>query len=224
MIKVAVTGILLTTVGLVATADARAEQPLKPVVVHAYDTFGIAPQEIETAQAVAASILKGAGVTLIWRNCAIVGHTPHPSTVPCDAGLGPLEVIARITTATERTAGEALGDSIVDPDRREGSLATIYADRVRIVAGLADVDAGVLLGRTIAHELGHLLLGVAEHSPVGLMRACWSTEELRRNLSSDWHFSQEQRTALSERLAARLTRTPTGAPATGTLSTVSVPQ
>jgi hypothetical protein len=221
MAKGAVTGIVVSIIGLVGTAGVQAEGLPKPVVVRTYDMFGVAPRDIEIAHAVAGSILKGAGVSLVWRDCAIQEQASQPS---CDTELGPLEVIARITAATDRTAGDALGDSIVDLEQKEGSFATIYADRVQTIAGLAEVDAGVLLGRTIAHELGHLLLGAAEHSSGGLMRACWSTEELRRNLSSDWLFSQGQRKTMSERLAVRFKRAPIAAPAAGTVSTVSVPQ
>ena len=55
-----------------------------------------------------------------------------------------------------------------------GVLATIYFDRVMWLAHEAGTDSRVLLGRAIAHELGHLLLATTTHGPVGLMRAHWS--------------------------------------------------
>ena len=54
---------------------------------------------------------------------------------------------------------------------RTGVLATIFVDSVELIASLSEIDATLLLGRAIAHELGHLLLGTNAHSVRGLMRA-----------------------------------------------------
>ena len=64
-----------------------------------------------------------------------------------------------------------------------------------------------LLGRAIAHEIGHLLLDTNQHASTGLMRATWSRSELRRDKPADWHFLGDEadtmRTALATRQAAR---------------------
>jgi hypothetical protein len=57
------------------------------------------------------------------------------------------------------------------------------------MARSAGLDAGTLLGRVMAHEIGHLLLGTANHRPTGLMRAEWSTALLQRRIANDWRFS-----------------------------------
>ena len=44
----------------------------------------------------------------------------------------------------------------------------IYYDRVA-----ATSKSTVLLGYTIAHEVGHILLGTDSHTPSGVMRAHW---------------------------------------------------
>src|SRR5439155_10444253 len=46
-----------------------------------------------------------------------------------------------------------------------------------------------LLGRVVAHEVGHLLLGTTAHSATGLMRARWNDEEARRDHPMDWLLS-----------------------------------
>jgi hypothetical protein len=50
-------------------------------------------------------------------------------------------------------------------------------------------ETGGLLGRAIAHELGHLLLGTTSHEREGLMRAYWLADEVRRRFTRDWTFS-----------------------------------
>jgi hypothetical protein len=47
---------------------------------------------------------------------------------------------------------------------------------------------GTLLGRTIADELGHLLLGTNAHGSHGLMRDVWSAAEVRGDRDWDWTF------------------------------------
>jgi hypothetical protein len=67
-------------------------------------------------------------------------------------------------------------------------LATIYADLVRTVSREAHLDYRLLLGRAIAHEIGHLLLDTNHHAESGLMRAGWSNAELRQDAQRDWVF------------------------------------
>jgi hypothetical protein len=54
-------------------------------------------------------------------------------------------------------------------------VANVYADRVPKMAYGQEV--GVILGRIMAHELGHLLLGKNEHSRAGVMRAEWLSDD-----------------------------------------------
>jgi hypothetical protein len=91
----------------------------------------------------------------------------------------------------------------VDVAERKGTLATIYVDRVDALAAGAGVDRGELLGRAIAHEIGHLLLGTSDHPRSGLMRATWKAVEIRRDMPLDWLFSGEQGAEMRRRLAAR---------------------
>ena len=72
-----------------------------------------------------------------------------------------------------------LGQTLIDMRERTGVLATIFVDSVELIASLSEIDATLLLGRAIAHELGHLLLGTNAHSVRGLMRAV-DTADVRR--------------------------------------------
>jgi len=49
----------------------------------------------------------------------------------------------------------------------------------------------MLLGRVMAHEIGHLLLGIDYHGPVGVMRAEW-TDDLLNSGRDDWRFSMTE--------------------------------
>jgi hypothetical protein len=100
-------------------------------------------------------------------------------------------------------ARNSLGFSTIDTRKRAGTLATIFADRVEALAGEARVDSSSLLGRVIAHEIGHLLLGTTRHNRHGLMRALWLTTELRRDAPIDWMFSAEEGASMRRHLMER---------------------
>ena len=169
------------------------------IVVRLYDSVGVPPAEMGRARASAGAILASIGLEPIWRPCHV--------TI-CIEPVKPHEVLVRIVRSGPLSAKDSLGFSVIDTSLRAGSLATIYDDRVHALSAQAEVDDGLLLGRAIAHEIGHMLLGTPNHSRFGLMRALWVSAELRRDLPSDWAFSGREAAELRQRLIAR-TRPPT---------------
>lgn len=127
--------------------------------------------------------------------------------------MDPGEVAVRIVrgvtaprTSAPRTAHQhdlSLGYSLIDPETRGGALATIYLDRVEWVAWNSGADPRVVLGRAIAHEIGHLLLGSNKHAGAGLMRAVWSRQALERDHAADWLFTIGEGEAMLRPLARR---------------------
>jgi hypothetical protein len=99
--------------------------------------------------------------------------------------------------------GVPLGDALVDTRSGAAVLATVYEDRVARLAAETGADPAVLLGRAIAHELGHLLLASNRHARNGLMRPRWSVDEIRRNQGRDWAFAPADAALIRERLARR---------------------
>jgi hypothetical protein len=53
-------------------------------------------------------------------------------------------------------------------------------------------NIALVLGCVIAHELGHLLLGLHEHSIAGIMQAHWGVEQVQRALMSQLFFLPEE--------------------------------
>jgi hypothetical protein len=92
------------------------------------------------------------------------------------------------------------GYAVIDPGTGEGTLATVYPDRVERLAATAGVEMADLLGTAIAHEVGHLLLGRTKHSNTGLMREHWRTSEVERRWSADWEFSAVEASEIRARL------------------------
>jgi hypothetical protein len=185
--------VIAGTVAGTLLSHALAAAPLtEQVVVRSYNKFGVPPRELATALETARAILNSAAIDLVWRECG-----------QCDDRPGERELIVRIVAATAQAEPESLGYSLIDIRKRSGSLATIFADRVESMATAAEFDPGVLLGRTIAHELAHLLIGTTEHSAHGLMRARWNRAELDRDRQPDWMLSPDEGRRMRRGLVAR---------------------
>jgi hypothetical protein len=162
-------------------------------VIRTYNTVGVAPKAMTRSREVASVILMGAGLQAVWRDC----------TEDCGDALAAREVMVRIVAAPQGVVAESLGCALIDLQHGAGTLATVYSDRINVVASRTGVDGGTLLGRAMAHEIGHLLLGTARHSAGGVMRALWSDLELQRGLRTDWAFAPDDVARIGERLAAR---------------------
>ena len=197
--------LVLVTMTIFGTAAAAADvDPDMRVVIRTYNAARLAEADVESAMATATSILKASELALTWRGCED-GYVRNPAH-PCAAPLGVNEIAVRIVRMTTDAGyrGElSLGYSLVDTATHSGKLATIYLDRVAWLANAAGVDPTTLLGRAIAHELGHLLLGTNAHSDSGLMRALWSCADLQRNDGSDWVFAPADAQALHQAIHLR---------------------
>jgi hypothetical protein len=169
------------------------------LVVRMYDVVGIPADTSTSARATAARILSSAGITTLWTQC------------PCNGAVTSTELLVRIVTAPPLVENTSLGYSFVDLEQRRGTLATVFADRVHALAlasGIAEAD---VLGRAIAHEIAHLLLGTRDHAEVGLMRGHWTSIELAHNRPVDWQLTRADSARLHQALIRRQ-RPPTPPP------------
>ena len=204
-------GVLVAAVGILGAAGvsspvAEASQSIESdgtsIIVRTF-TEAASASDIRTARRTASAILGRAGIHVEWFECAL------PGEVIADACNQPPqwnELLVRVVSAGAVHGPrdvDTLGFAIVDPDLGVGSLATVYADRVAVLAQGAGVDAAELLGRTMAHEVGHLLLGTNRHAARGLMRASWSSADLRRNRETQWLFGVKEGEVMRSGIASR---------------------
>jgi hypothetical protein len=171
------------------------------VVVRVYDATGMAAAERRGALDVAAALVSSASIELIWKPCD--GSAKKGER--CSTPLAPGELTVRIVRAGSREANRGdlpLGDAMVDTANGAGVLATIYIDRVNGIAAQTGTDRQTLLGRAIAHELGHLLMATSAHGAHGLMQPVWSRSDLRRGAKTDWSFSAAEIAEIRARLLA----------------------
>jgi hypothetical protein len=124
-----------------------------------------------------------------------------------DARLRP-DFIVRVRTAGHLpkagdTSLEAMGRAFMNADGA-GNMADIYYGAIRELTLLYPVaGADQLMGYTMAHELGHLLIG-AGHRPNGLMRAALSKKELDALKHRHLKFNEAEQAAILHKLRSRL--------------------
>ncbi len=181
--------------------ERRAPVPAR-VSVLVFDRSASDRSEVVSALTTARDVFEAARITLVWIDCADVA-TFRLEGSPCARTPKPNEFLLRILPGTAQQGRDvsplALGFAVLDESGR-GVVATVYAGAAKRLAIEAGVDGPRVLGRVIAHELGHLLLGTARHAPRGLMRAGWDASTVRRSRAWHWQFSKRE----GERILHRL--------------------
>jgi hypothetical protein len=190
------------TIGVMVMMPAHpGAQSLPTLVVRLYNTSAIPTAELLSAHSAAESILRDAGLDVVFRHCGLAAP-PAERLDRCDEPLKPGEVVVRVITAPAFNASlraDAYGVAYIIRDTNRGWLATVFSDRIDEAAVRVSVDPGTLLGRVMAHEVGHLLLGVDYHSAAGLMVSAWPDAALTRT-SDAWRFSTLEAARLHDAL------------------------
>jgi len=178
-------GVMVVGLTLVSGAAHEAELAWAGLTVRVYDNANVSKGALRAALDMAAQTLRPADVEVTWVSCSA------SSGGRCTVPLGRGELMVRLVRSPRNTPGaddESLGTALVDPATGTGVLATVYVDRVERLAHGTDGDLGTLLGRAMAHEIGHLLMGRSAHARHGLMRPRWTRAEVTRNATADWGF------------------------------------
>jgi hypothetical protein len=160
--------------------------------VRVYDYYGLTAKDRAEAMQIAVETMEDAGVTMTWIDCTRVGDELPAG---CLALLADGEVVLRIQDRTARGA-HILGSAVVR-DEGLGVLASAFAGSIADRSVKSGVPRTTILGRVVAHEIGHLLLGSNSHGPHGLMRASWNVKWPH---PSDWRFSRADAAAIRSRL------------------------
>jgi hypothetical protein len=161
------------------------------LVVKVSNQAGTAADVLDRAKAQANRIFMDAGVGIAWLD-AQRDPEPRCGGLHVLVTLLPPETVRRLST--EGLSETALGSAAEGTGR-----VVIYPQRVLELAARIHTSAGELLGRVIAHELGHMLLPPG-HSPLGIMTAGLDTDP-----RTSAHFTRSQTRAIRERIEATAT-------------------
>jgi hypothetical protein len=143
----------------------------KPIVAEAEDRAGL--------------IFRKAGVQVRWADCPL--NDEDPASYPeCPVEFDCTDLFLRIFPATATKLDHG-GESLVG-----ARIANIFWNQVEEQSRRLNVDAPRILAHTIAHELGHLLLGSNSHSPTGIMTAHWEAQVLVHICQDGLFFDNQQ--------------------------------
>ena len=155
---VAVVLTAVSTLAADATSNRHIDTPTVPMPldINMYQRAPVTGLHLAGALTTATNLYKSANVRLIWHSA------PDP-----DAPVGQLTIVVAASDSRFGPIGslDTLG-SVVQP----GVRAYLLYDRVVRFARYHKVDPARVLGQAIAHEIGHLLLGM-KHSSTGVMAA-----------------------------------------------------
>jgi hypothetical protein len=147
--------------------------------VYVADQASIDPRTMRTARGHVERVLRASGVEVIWVN----GPGPR------DPGAADTVTICLLASDMEKRKAAIEGpiqNNVLAKAAVGARRSWIFYDRVQKAAWRARLDPGTALGRTIAHEIGHLAAGIG-HDTVGAMRA-----SLDLNSASFTGFTAEQ--------------------------------
>jgi hypothetical protein len=208
----------LGLVGLSEAAAAGETEPKPQITVYIYNWAQIEPKTLREAKEVVNRILRQAGVE------ATLLDAPPPSQegqgkTPLRLGQSNFFVQILNLPMAERfglptqVLGVAPGDPqeldrdqvyVLDPVAARMAQEQVKARESRTV--FLNADKGHILGHGIAHEIGHVLLQQAAHSPAGLMRARWTRTDFENMIGGNLVFTAAE----AERIRAEVSRRTAG--------------
>ncbi len=148
-----------------ATGTTAAAAERSPLVVHVDDRMGVPAQDLAAARREVEEIFTDAGISILWKE----GRFPASVIGSITRGLATREVAVVLITNTDDPLPGASGCTLGFAAKRP-AVAYAYYNRIIEQSLLYPIDVRVLLGRVIAHELGHVLLPPNSHSRLGIMR------------------------------------------------------
>jgi hypothetical protein len=143
------------------------------------------------------------GIAIDWVECPVGDQ--DPSGFPaCTEVLDATHLFLHLLPqASKTTQVERAGESLLS-----ARMAKIYWNRVCRQAQCLQVEPERLLAHTIAHELGHLLLGTDSHSPTGIMAGKWSREDLIIISQFGLSFTAQQSRSIRAEVQRRMSKLP----------------
>ena len=142
-------------------AGARGEE-LPRLRIHIVDHSELSGAALTEAQHYVQQVFGATGIRTAWRETRTGVGAPDESDVT-------VLLLSRDMTARHTAGGGVPRSARASAAPRPGMRAWIHSDRVADQAGLLGCSVGTLLGQVIAHELGHVIAGLA-HAPSGMMR------------------------------------------------------
>jgi len=209
MLKTVLYALLLAAITPpLAARSAENPEELPEIIVRLYNYAGAAESILSGARQQATRILLEAGVRLRWLTCT-VNEQGVAEDSRCYQAQGPaaisLLVCPRQMTPKAGLPPGIFGFSLM-PEQGPAMSARVYFHRLEELADGPQLRKGPLLGSMMAHEIGHLLLGVNSHTREGIMSIPWDPGTLRKADLGQLGFTGKEAAAMRAEAFRRLAR------------------
>lgn len=181
-----------------AAASGRDSAPVAVVELRLSVDASLPPAAMHAMLEEAESIWRRAGIVLRWLSPSAESTALPVSVVPSDPGRDDHDEVWRL--AKFQRAGGRPRAAVVSIAAGEQALARVERT-LSEPARLRERRLGLVLGRALAHELGHYLLDSGQHRPSGLMRASIQAAELAGFSSLGFDLDDEARAFLRAHVA-----------------------
>lgn len=174
-------GTMVTGASVVSAGEALGSPAVLTVTIHVTDNANLSPTELAGAQAYATAAYRDAGLDIIWSSApwkAQPGQGADPGSIDVRLVIVPHDM-AEKKCREDKLGDSVLGLAISGAGEARGRVAYVFYDRITRVAALQQAPVERGLGHVMAHEVGHLLMGVNSHAGGGLMQANWDPREIR---------------------------------------------
>ncbi len=174
--------------------------------VRLYNLAAAPAADLARAVGEVAEIFARSGVEVAWLDCG--GQEPEPG---CNQISGPsvanLRLMPPHMQPREGLPPGVFGFALMSTGSGFATTANVYFESVSEIADGRKYRRDVVLGAMMAHELGHLLLGVNSHSKNGLMTLPWGPKVLIAADRGMLGFSKREAARIREAAQARATAT-----------------
>ncbi len=168
------------------------------VTVNIYNDAQVPAQVLTQAMQEATRIFRKIGVDTVWMECQSPKADAERAS-ECHPASGPTVLSLRIVPWSSKLGQAVFGTAFLSPEG-EGTYCDVFYDSVEKLHQDWHVSLSRVLGHTMAHEVGHLLLGTNPHSQMGIMRPKWQSQELRRVGMGALLFTPEQGRSIQTKL------------------------
>jgi hypothetical protein len=163
------------------------------VTLHLVDRVGLPAAARAEMMRQTIELWRAAGVDVTWSALPAAGPGEVPVTEPSRPRMSVIITSDMPEEFRSTSARPPVLASILFVDHKPTTMIAAYPEEVRRLLEAVRLDArpvgerpalirerltGRVLGRAIAHELGHYLFGSADHAPDGLMRAKHRLDDL----------------------------------------------
>jgi len=193
--------------------DSRSNLKLSPtapagqLTIRIYDYAELHPKQLARTRQVASRLLAAAGIDVRWEQCR-TSDKDQNQDASCTqrAGANVIQLRIHPSKMSKKLTSRSVefGYSIPLEDGF-GIIAGVYLERTSRTAKSLGLGLHVMLGHTIAHEIGHLLLGTNSHAKTGVMRPTWGDRDVRLANTGRLGFTEAQARQMQDQVARRIT-------------------